>query len=105
MLYMLTRYVTYGMSFFVSMYAANRLGPYYYGVWGYLMLLLNYFNLINFGIIPIEAYITGNLGDEIRIDIENGECLIENITASSFFKTKLDLTNEEFEIIKKGGII
>lgn len=62
-------------------------------------------NLINFGIIPIEAYITGNLGDEIRIDIENGECLIENITASSFFKTKLDLTNEEFEIIKKGGII
>lgn len=50
MLYMLTRYVTYGMSFFVSMYAANRMGPYYYGIWGYLILLLNYFNLINFGI-------------------------------------------------------
>lgn len=62
-------------------------------------------NLINFGILPIEAYISGNLYDEIHIQIDGDECLIENVTASSFFKTKLDLTKEEWEIIKNGGII
>ena len=43
MLYMLTRYVTYGMSFFVSMYAANRLGPYYYGVLGIFNVAIELF--------------------------------------------------------------
>lgn len=62
-------------------------------------------NLINFGIIPIEAYISGNIYDEIHITIDDGECLIENVTASSFFKTKLELTNEEWDIIKRGGIL
>lgn len=62
-------------------------------------------NLINFGIIPIEAYISGNIYDEIHIIIDDGECLIENVTASSFFKTKLELTNEEWDIIKRGGIL
>ncbi|MBS1477063.1 MAG: aconitate hydratase [Acholeplasmatales bacterium] len=62
-------------------------------------------NLINFGIIPIEAYISGNIYDEIHITIDDGECLIENVTASSFFKTKLEITNEEWDIIKRGGIL
>lgn len=62
-------------------------------------------NLINFGIIPVEAYISGNIYDEIHITIDDGECLIENVTASSFFKTKLELTNEEWDIIKRGGIL
>lgn len=48
--YMLTRYVTYGLSFIVTMYIASKMGPYYYGIWGFLLLVLNYFNLINWGI-------------------------------------------------------
>lgn len=63
-------------------------------------------SLINFGIIPIEAYIAGHVNDEIHIDIDSqGECLIENITTNAYFKTKLDFTEDEFEAIKNGGII
>jgi O-antigen/teichoic acid export membrane protein len=50
LMYMLTRYITYGLSFFVTMYIATKMEPYYYGVWGYLLLVLNYLNLITFGI-------------------------------------------------------
>lgn len=47
---MLTRYATYALSFIVTMYIASKMGPYYYGMWGYLLLILNYFNVINLGI-------------------------------------------------------
>ena len=50
LLYMLTRYITYAISFLVTMYIASDMGPYYYGIWGFFILILNYFNLINWGI-------------------------------------------------------
>ena len=48
--YIFTRYLTYGISFIVTICIASNMGPYYYGIWGFLLLMLNYFNLINWGI-------------------------------------------------------
>ena len=49
-LYLLTRYFTYGIQFLVSIYIAISLGPYYFGIWGFILLLINYFAIFDFGI-------------------------------------------------------
>ena len=49
-MYMITRYATYGLAFLVSMSIAEKMGPRYYGIWGFLMMIFGYFNLINWGV-------------------------------------------------------
>lgn len=48
--YMATRYATYGIQFITSLLIAAKLGPFYMGVWGGILLVVNYFQQINFGI-------------------------------------------------------
>lgn len=47
---MITRYVTYFVQFVVSILVAAKLGPFFLGIWGFILLLINYFNIFNFGI-------------------------------------------------------
>ena len=49
-LYLVTRYMTYAVQFITSIWVAVKLGPFYLGIWGVILLLINYFKLINFGI-------------------------------------------------------
>ena len=49
-IYLGSRYVTYGLQFFVSLIIASRLGPYYMGIYGFISLLLNYVGQFNLGI-------------------------------------------------------
>src|SRR5690554_4538644 len=49
-LYLATRYLTYFFQFLSSIIIAVKLGPYYFGIWGFLLLLINYFRISNFGI-------------------------------------------------------
>src|SRR5690554_5914032 len=49
-LYLATRYLTYFFQFLSSIIIAVKLGPYYFGIWGFLLLLINYFRITNFGI-------------------------------------------------------
>ena len=49
-IYLVTRYVTYGLQFIISLIIAVRLGPYYLGVYGLVNLILSYFGQINLGI-------------------------------------------------------
>lgn len=49
-LYLGTRYLTYFFQFLSSIIIAVKLGPYYFGIWGFLLLLINYFRITNFGI-------------------------------------------------------
>ena len=44
------RYLILFISFITSIILAARLGPYYYGVWGFVLLLLSYFQYFDFGI-------------------------------------------------------
>ena len=49
-IYLVTRYVVYGVTFLTTFIKAGRLGPYYLGIWGSVLLLLKYFHVIDFGI-------------------------------------------------------
>lgn len=48
--YLSSRYLTYGLQFVTSLIIAAKLGPYYFGIWGFLLLLLQYFQQCHFGI-------------------------------------------------------
>ena len=48
--YLASRYITYGVQFITSLVIAAQLGPYYLGVWGFILLLLQYFQQFHFGI-------------------------------------------------------
>lgn len=49
-LYMVTRYVVYFITFLSSMIIAAKMGPYYLGIWGFITLLIRYFHIIDLGI-------------------------------------------------------
>lgn len=49
-LYVVTRYGTYALQFLVSIVIAAKLGPYFFGVYGFILLIFQYFSQINFGI-------------------------------------------------------
>ncbi|MGX1753731.1 lipopolysaccharide biosynthesis protein [Sphingobacterium sp. NPDC055346] len=49
-LYLLTRYLTYAIQFFNSIFIAVILGPSYLAIWGFILLVLQYFAQINLGI-------------------------------------------------------
>jgi O-antigen/teichoic acid export membrane protein len=48
--YLGSRYFTYFIQFVISIILATKLGPYYLGVWGFIVLIINYFGQIDFGI-------------------------------------------------------
>lgn len=48
--YLVSRYVTYAVQFITSLIIAAELGPYYMGIWGFILLLLQYFQQFHFGI-------------------------------------------------------
>ena len=58
-LYLVTRYMTYAVQFITSIWVAVKLGPFYLGIWGVILLLINYFKLINFPIFNVaDIYVT-----------------------------------------------
>ena len=50
LIYLSSRYITYALQFVVSLVIADKLGPYYLGVYGMVQLILSYFDQVNFGI-------------------------------------------------------
>lgn len=50
MFYLVSRYFTYFIQFVTSLVIAIKLGPYYMGIWGFILLLINYFQQFHFGI-------------------------------------------------------
>jgi O-antigen/teichoic acid export membrane protein len=49
-LYAISRYFILAISFITSLILAAKLGPYYYGIWGFILLILNYFQYFDFGV-------------------------------------------------------
>ena len=63
--YLITRYLTYGLQFFISMVVAVRLGPYYLGLYGIIQLILNYASQFNWGIPhSLNVLLVHNKNDE-----------------------------------------
>lgn len=50
LIYLSTRYLTYGVQFIISLIIAIRLGPYFLGIYGMVLLIQSYLNQINWGI-------------------------------------------------------
>lgn len=50
LIYLSSRYITYALQFITSLVIAAKLGPYYFGIWGFFLLLLSYFQQVHFGI-------------------------------------------------------
>lgn len=48
--YIISRYLTYFIQFINSLFIAVFLGPYYFGIWGFITLAIQYLNQLNFGI-------------------------------------------------------
>ena len=48
--YLVSRYVTYFIQFVTSLIIATKLGPYYMGIWGFVLLIINIFQQCHFGI-------------------------------------------------------
>ena len=49
-IYLASRYLTYFIQFVTSLIIAVELGPYYMGIWGFILLLIQYFQQLHFGI-------------------------------------------------------
>ena len=49
-LYLFSRYITYFVMFITSMIIATKLGPYYFGVWSFILLIIQYIQNFDFGI-------------------------------------------------------
>lgn len=49
LLYLATRYITYGLQFITSILLASKLGPELFGRWSFVLLLFTIFNIIDFG--------------------------------------------------------
>jgi len=63
--YVMSRYFTYFLQFINSMFIAVYLGPYYLGIWGFITLIIQYLNQINFGIAhSVNAIISINKNKE-----------------------------------------
>ena len=62
-------------------------------------------NLINFGILPIELDIDASLLDEIKIDWNEKEIIVTNVTKNKTYKKEFDLTDDDLFLINKGGLL
>lgn len=49
-IYIVSRYGIMGLGFFTSLIIAGKLGPYYFGMYGFILLLLSYFAQLHLGI-------------------------------------------------------
>lgn len=50
MIYLASRYIIYAVQFVTSLVVAAELGPYYMGIWGFILLLIQYFQQFHLGI-------------------------------------------------------
>ena len=76
LIYLFSRYGTYAVQFIVSLGIAAKLGPYYFGIYGFVTLILNYFSQINFGIQhSLNVLIVHNKNEKEKCDNYIGNSL------------------------------
>jgi len=75
MLYLGSRYATYFIQFITSLLIAAKLGPDNFAVWGVVLLILNYFRIVNFGV--------SNALNIFAIQNKDDTATVKEVTASS----------------------
>ena len=67
--YLGSRYLIYGLQFITSLIIAGKLGPYYFGIYGFVLLLLSYFSQIHLGIPnSLNVLMVHNKSDRAKCD-------------------------------------
>lgn len=102
-MYMITRYATYGVQFVVSLIIAAKLGPYYMGIWGVILLVVQYYRLVNFGI-PVSSMVLNvqyKENDQIRKDYETNSLLLVGILCLIPLMAGIIYYLTDFSLIKK----
>ncbi len=75
-LYVLSRYFIYGVQFISLILIADKLGPYSYGVWGFMLMIISYMAILNLGI--------GNSINVYMVQYKNDFLKVKDYIASSF---------------------
>ena len=85
--YVFSRYFSYFIQFLNSIIIAYKLGPYYLGIWGFLLLMMQYMNYFNFGIDYALNVIlsSGDVKDKERQSAIASNALIATIATSLIF--------------------
>lgn len=78
------RYVIFFIQFIGSMFIASRLGPYYMGIWGFLLLILQYYSFVSIGAdYSISILLVQNKNNkESEQEIVSSSFLIEGVQVS-----------------------
>lgn len=64
--YLLVRYFAYFLQFIISIIVAVKLGKHYFGIWSFILLLLSYFQVFDFGISnSINVLLVQNKGNTV----------------------------------------
>ena len=64
-LYVISRYATYIIQFINSLFIAIYLGPFYLGIWGFIILILGYARQLNFGVSSsVNVFVSIHIKDE-----------------------------------------
>jgi len=95
-LFLFSRYGTYFIHFINSLFIAVYLGPFYLGIWGFISLITQYLNHINFGIShAVTAIISVNKSKEFYVQKIIGTSLTLLI-GLSFIAALFFMANEIF---------
>lgn len=63
-LYLSSRYFVYALQFVTLLFLAEKMGPYYYGIWGFVLMILSYFATVNLGIAnSLNVFLVQNKDD------------------------------------------
>lgn len=106
LLYLVSRYVTYFIEFITSLIIAAKLGPFYFGVWGSILLLLNYFQQLHFGIAnSTNVLLVHNIQEKEKCNkyISNSILLVGTI-AMAVAMAFWCLTLTDLSFVKKYGL-
>lgn len=83
-IYMVSRYIVYFIQFLTTLLIAAKLGPYYMGIWGFLLLLINYFAQIHFGIAnSLNILLVHHKGNKTECDIYIANAIVLTVFLSS----------------------
>ena len=97
-LFLLSRYGTYIIHFINSLFIAVYLGPYYLGIWGFITLIVQYLNHVNFGIVhSVTAIISIQKSKELYVQKIIGTS-ITMLIGLSLIVALLFITNEIFDV-------
>ncbi len=96
--YVFSRYATYLIQFINSLFIAIYLGPYYLGIWGFITLVIQYINQINFGVShSVNAIIAIHKNNEWYVKKIIGTS-ITMMFGLSFLLILLFITNDFFDL-------